>query len=108
MEKYLEALPTFVDEIRKMREIVIRNIVLIGEVSAPTFQERRRAELWVERLAEFDPRSVQVVECRFFAGLTVEETARALDIGPATVKRSWASAKAWLLREIQRDPADSP
>jgi len=53
MEKYLEILPAFVDEIRMIREIVIGSIVFIGEVSAPTFQEGRRAELLVERLAEF-------------------------------------------------------
>ncbi|WP_319409968.1 hypothetical protein [uncultured Desulfosarcina sp.] len=53
MEKYLDVLPTFVDQIRKIREIIISNIVLIGQVSAPTFYERRRAECLVERLADF-------------------------------------------------------
>jgi DNA-directed RNA polymerase specialized sigma24 family protein len=42
-----------------------------------------------------------VVECRFFAGLSIEETALALDISPATVKRDWTFARAWLMREIQ-------
>ncbi len=58
MEKYLDVLPTFVDQIRKIREIIISNIVLIGQIPAPTFHERRRAECLVERLAEF-----QVDEC---------------------------------------------
>ncbi len=58
MEKYLDVLPTFVDRIRKVREIIISNIVLIGQISAPTFYERRRAEFLVERLADF-----QVDEC---------------------------------------------
>lgn len=58
MEKYLDVLPTFVDRIRKIREIIISNIVLIGQISAPTFYERRRAEFLVERLADF-----QVDEC---------------------------------------------
>ena len=58
MEKYLDVLPTFVDQIRKIREIIISNIVLIGQVSAPTFYEQRRAECLVERLADF-----QVDEC---------------------------------------------
>lgn len=57
----------------------------------------------LDRLAEFDPRSAQVVECRFFGGLSVEETATALDIGTATVKRDWALAKAWLARELLDD-----
>lgn len=54
MENYLNALPTFVDRIRKIREIIISNIVLVGQISAPTFQERRRAECLVERLSEFN------------------------------------------------------
>ncbi len=58
MDKYLDVLPSFVDKIRKVREIIISNIVLIGQISAPTFHERRRAERLVERLAEF-----QVDEC---------------------------------------------
>ena len=58
MDKYLDVLPTFVDKIREIREIIISNIVLIGQISAPTFHERRRAERLVERFAEF-----QVDEC---------------------------------------------
>lgn len=58
MEKYLDVLPTFVDQIRKIREIILSNIVLVGQVPAPTFHERRRAECLVERLADS-----QVDEC---------------------------------------------
>ncbi|MGD2011014.1 MAG: hypothetical protein PVI76_07955 [Desulfobacterales bacterium] len=58
MDQYLDVLPTFVDKIREVREIIISNIVLIGQISAPTFHERRRAERLVERFAEF-----QVDEC---------------------------------------------
>jgi RNA polymerase sigma factor (TIGR02999 family) len=54
----------------------------------------------LERLAELNPRQSQVVECRFFVGLSVEETAEALDISPATVKRDWIAARAWLNREL--------
>ena len=54
------------------------------------------------RLAALDPQQGHVVELRVFAGLSVEETATALSISPATVKRDWAVAKAWLLREIQK------
>lgn len=56
----------------------------------------------LNRLAEIDKRYTQVVECRFFAGLSIEETAAALDLSPATVKRDWSFARAWLLREMQR------
>ncbi len=52
------------------------------------------------RLAELNPRQSQVVECRFFVGLSVEETAQALELSPATVKRDWTAARAWLNREL--------
>ena len=54
----------------------------------------------LERLAAVDPQQSRVVELRFFAGLSVEETAEALGISPATVKRDWATAKLWLYNEL--------
>jgi RNA polymerase sigma factor (TIGR02999 family) len=54
----------------------------------------------LNRLAEIDLERSKVVELRFFAGLSVEETAEALGVSPRTVKRSWRFAKAWLRREI--------
>ena len=51
-------------------------------------------------LAEVDERQARIVELRYFAGLTVEETAEVLAVSPATVKREWAVAKAWLYREL--------
>jgi RNA polymerase sigma factor (TIGR02999 family) len=54
------------------------------------------------RLAAVDPQQARVVELRFFAGLTVEETAEALGISPATVKRDWATARLWLYNELGR------
>lgn len=55
----------------------------------------------LERLAAADPQQSRVVELRFFAGLSVEETAEALGISPATVKRDWATAKLWLYHELR-------
>ena len=55
------------------------------------------------RLAELDPRKGQVVELRFFGGLTVEETATALRVSEETVMRDWKLAKAWLLRELSHE-----
>lgn len=55
----------------------------------------------LEKLASLDRRQSELVELRFFAGLTVEETAATLDVAPITVKRDWALAKAWLFRELQ-------
>ena len=57
-------------------------------------------------LATFDSRMSQVVELRFFGGLTVNETADVLNVSPETVMRDWKTAKAWLLREIRR--SDDP
>lgn len=51
-------------------------------------------------LARMDPRKVQVVEMRFFGGLSVEETAEVLKVSPITVKRDWRAARAWLFREM--------
>ncbi len=53
-------------------------------------------------LAELDPRKVQVVEMRFFGGLSVEETAEVLKVSAITVMRDWSTAKAWLYRELTR------
>jgi RNA polymerase sigma factor (TIGR02999 family) len=54
------------------------------------------------QLAATDPQQSRIVELRVFAGLTIEQTAEVLGISPATVKRDWNLAKAWLLREIEK------
>jgi RNA polymerase sigma factor (TIGR02999 family) len=53
-------------------------------------------------LAEIDPRQSHIVELRFFAGLSLEETSEVMGIGTATVQRDWTAARAWLHREISR------
>lgn len=72
---------------------------------APEGAEEPAADVLVlhdalQRLESLDARQARVVECRFFAGLSVEETAEALGISPASVKRDWAVARAWLNREL--------
>jgi RNA polymerase sigma factor (TIGR02999 family) len=57
----------------------------------------------LDALAVNDARKARVVELRFFAGLSVEETAAALDVSPETVMRDWKFAKSWLLRELTRN-----
>jgi RNA polymerase sigma factor (TIGR02999 family) len=52
------------------------------------------------RLEQIDPEQARIVELRYFAGLSIEETAEALGMSPATVKRRWALARAWLFREL--------
>ena len=54
----------------------------------------------LSKLAQLDPQQERIVELRFFTGLSIEETAEALSISPATVKRDWATGRAWLYREI--------
>lgn len=58
----------------------------------------------LNRLAQFDLQQGRIVELRFFAGLSIEETAEVLHISPATVKRDWVMAKAWLFREMTGNP----
>ena len=55
----------------------------------------------LDRLAALDPEQARLVELRFFGGLTIEETAEAMNISPATVKRHWTVACAWLARELE-------
>ena len=52
-------------------------------------------------LGRFDPRKAQIIEMRFFGGLSVEETAEVLSVSPATVRRDWSIAKMWLYRELR-------
>ena len=54
------------------------------------------------RLAELDERQARIVELRYFSGLSIKETAEVLHISPATVKKDWKSAKAWLYQEISK------
>jgi len=54
----------------------------------------------LSRLAAEHPRPARVVECRFFGGLSVEETAELLEVSTRTVKRDWILARAWLAREL--------
>jgi RNA polymerase sigma-70 factor (ECF subfamily) len=60
----------------------------------------------MEAMARLDPRKVQVVEMRFFGGLSVEETAEVLKVSPVTVMRDWSTAKAWLYRELSSGAPD--
>jgi RNA polymerase sigma factor (sigma-70 family) len=54
----------------------------------------------LSRLESINERLSRIVECRYFAGLSIEETAEALSISPATVKRDWTMARAWLHRAL--------
>jgi len=73
--------------------------------SAVSFEKERSGDLLaldsgLNVLEKLDPRKCKAVELRYFVGLSIEETARALDASPATVKREWTIARAWLRREL--------
>ncbi|MHC4943315.1 MAG: sigma-70 family RNA polymerase sigma factor [Planctomycetota bacterium] len=70
------------------------------DAPAPSLVE---LDMALTRLGKIDPQCGQIVELRFFGGLTVEETARALNISARTVKREWRLAKAWLKREMLKE-----
>ena len=80
----------------------------------PAIPERDRDENLValgaalEGLERVHPRKAQIVKLRYFAGLTIEETAEALDVSPATVKLDWSFARAWLAREMSNDSTPDP
>ena len=81
------------------------------EASALMLTEDVRVDLGaidqaLKRLEEMDPRQGKLVELRFFGGLSIEDTADVLDISPATVKREWVSARAWLQLELGAGPKD--
>lgn len=89
-------------------------VALDGEAALSTAAPEEADILTINRLLDdlqaHDPQQAQIIEMRFFAGLTLEETAEALGISKATVKRDWAVAKAWMTLELgraHRDP-DSP
>jgi len=65
-------------------------------------------DLILQRLAGIDARMAQVVELQYFGGLTIEETAKFLEVSPITVVRDWKFARAWLLRELGRTTTREP
>jgi RNA polymerase sigma factor (TIGR02999 family) len=72
-------------------------------VSSNAMDEILTLDAALKRLEALSPRQARVVECLFYAGFTVEETAEALETSRATVKRDWSAARAWLYREMQAD-----
>jgi RNA polymerase sigma factor (TIGR02999 family) len=80
------------------------HVTLGGEERAhtPPVEEILALDEVLRRLEKIDGRRARVVVCRFFAGMEVEETAAALGVSEATVKRDWTCARAWLNRELDR------
>jgi RNA polymerase sigma factor (TIGR02999 family) len=78
-------------------QLAIDDVLVAAETRPDDLVELDEA---LQRLEALDARQARAVECRFFAGMNIEETALALDVSPATVKRDWALARAWLHREL--------
>jgi RNA polymerase sigma factor (TIGR02999 family) len=76
-------------------------------VTQPRAVDLLDLDVALDRLAAIDGRLADLVVLRFFGGLTIEETAESLDVSPATVKRDWMRARAWLFRELQRGGAST-
>ena len=72
-------------------------------VSEPPPERILAIDQAIEKLEQIDKRKAKIVMLRYFTGLSIEETAKALDISPATIKRDWKFTRAWLQREINDD-----
>lgn len=80
------------------QQVPLEDVILSTEENVDDLIALHQA---LQRLEEIDERLVRIVECRYFAGLTIEETAHALDISEATVSRDWTRARAWLNKELE-------
>jgi RNA polymerase sigma factor (TIGR02999 family) len=89
------------------RAAVYRVTATAGSPSGDRAPELLALDGALSDLEKLDARQARIVELRFFAGLTVEETAEVTGVSPATVKREWRTARAWLRREIGRESKSS-
>ncbi|MCU0228881.1 MAG: sigma-70 family RNA polymerase sigma factor [Bryobacterales bacterium] len=87
----------------------VQKIFLEDQPEASTPQENVAEVLALhealDRLAAFDQQQARIVELRYFAGLSIEETAEVVGVSPATIKRDWVMARAWLARELKSPEA---
>ncbi len=94
------------DEVRRFRadkRQVPAVVTTLFDAGVATIDlDLERLDRSLTRFADVSPERARLVELRFFAGLTIDETAAAMSISPATVKRQWDTARAWLLRDMNR------
>jgi RNA polymerase sigma-70 factor (ECF subfamily) len=86
-----------------LQHVSLEDTAVVGRDRAAELMALDQA---MDTLARLDPRKVQVVEMRFFGGLSVEETAEVLKVSSVTVMRDWSTAKAWLYREVAGGASD--
>lgn len=95
---------TFIDEVRR-RKAARRDVRLVtawdDDRGLPDTVEILRFDELLDSLAEFDPEAARIVELRFYVGMSMKEIADALATSERTIHRRWASARAWLLTELQ-------
>lgn len=85
----------------------VTRLTLDDNIAAPGSRQEKDVDLLaldeaLNRLAKLDSQQSRIIELRYFGGLSIEETSKFLGVSPATVKRGWSSARAWLLREMSR------
>jgi RNA polymerase sigma factor (TIGR02999 family) len=93
------------DRVKRGGEAIQVSFVEAANVPAPEAADVLALDEILKELEEIDPRKSRIIEMRFFGGLSMEETAEALNVSIATVRRDWSLARAWLFRELKRrDP----
>jgi len=86
--------------------VSLASLASVADTARTPISDVLAIDLALERLAARDPEHARIVELRFFAGLSIEETAHVLNRSPATVKRGWRLARAWLFRELHLREAE--
>jgi len=90
------------DRVKRGGEAIQVSFMEVVNVPVPQSADVLALDDVLQRLEEIDPRKSQIVEMRFFGGLSLEETAEALNVSVATVRRDWSLARAWLVRELKK------
>ena len=92
------------DSLKRGGDAVLVSLMEADSVADPADAEIVALDAALEKLALFDPRKSQLVELRFFGGLTAEETAEVMGSSLRSVNREWSLARAWLFRELRGEP----
>jgi RNA polymerase sigma factor (TIGR02999 family) len=96
------------DRVKRGGEAIRVSLADVAHLAAPERADVLALDEALQRLEQLDRRKSQVVEMRFFGGLSLEETAEALNVSVATVRRDWSLASAWLFRELRQRARDEP
>jgi RNA polymerase sigma-70 factor, ECF subfamily len=94
------------DRFKRGGEAILVSLIEAAHVAVSERTDVLALDEALQRLEKLDPRKSRVVEMRFFGGMSLEETAEALDVSVATVRRDWSLASAWLSRELKPNAAE--